>query len=418
MPTLTVRQAIRPAGLFVRQGGDPTLVPFLILDFALQKALDSRLTFARASEATFFDAAGVLQSAAIDVPRFTHDPATGESLGLLMEQQSTNLFLRSEELDDAYWGKVNSTVTANATTAPDGAATADKLVETVTTGVHGYQRVVAFTSGTAYTCSVFAKAAERSSVLLRLPTLAFGLNSEATFNLATGTATGVNPGFTQSITALPNGWYRCTVTGTATTTISTNVAVLMGSSAGYAGDGTSGMFIWGAQIEALAHPTSYIKTVASTVTRSADNCSMTGTNFSSWYRADQGTLVTTVRPAALAAANGVVLNDGTINNRIRIAPASLTDQGTVTVGGTDVAVLDGGTPVARARTVTALAYLANSFALSLNGGAAVADTTGAVPTVNQMQIGASPGTPGNVTVARIAYYAVRLSDAQLPEVTQ
>lgn len=401
------------------QSSFPNLRPSLLLDFANMRRLDPRLTFTRASTATFFDYAGVLRTAAVDTPRFTHDPTEGTSLGLLIEQQSTNLFQWSEAFDDAYWTKINATVSADATVAPDGTTTADKLVETATTGVHAYQRAIAsFTSGTSYTLSIFAKAAERSTVILRLPSAAFGINSEAVFNLSNGTTGGTNPGFTQSISALPNGWYRCSVSGTATATTSGNTAILMVSSTGYDGDGTSGMLIWGAQIEAIAHPTSYIKTVASTVTRSADNCSMTGTNFSSWYRADQGTLVTTVRPAALAAANGVVLNDGTTSNRIRVAPTSLTDQGTVTVGGTDVAVLDGGTPVARARTVTALAYLANSFALSLNGGAAVADTSGEVPTVNQMQIGASPGTPGNVTVARIAYYPVRLSNAQLPEVTR
>jgi hypothetical protein len=63
----------------------------------------------------------------------------------------------------------------------------------------------------------------------------------------------------------------------------------------YSGDGTSGIYVWGAQLEAGAFPTSYIPTTASTVTRSADTATMTGTNFSSWYNQSEGTFFTSVK---------------------------------------------------------------------------------------------------------------------------
>ena len=101
-----------------------------------------------------------------------------------------------------------------------------------------------------------------------------------------------------SIVDVGNGWYRCIITFT---TVSTSGAVInpviylidnanATRAAGMTGDGYSGIFIWGAQLEQGSFPTSYIKTSGASATRSADNASITGENFSSWYRQDEGSL--------------------------------------------------------------------------------------------------------------------------------
>jgi hypothetical protein len=105
-------------------------------------------------------------------------------------------------------------------------------------------------------------------------------------------------GVTGSMAAVGNGWYRCQATLTATATASgdisyrlanTNSAFASGGT--YTGNGTSGIYAWGAQLEAGAFPTSYIPTSGSTVTRTADNASMRGENFSSWYNQSEGSIL-------------------------------------------------------------------------------------------------------------------------------
>jgi hypothetical protein len=72
--------------------------PSLNLQFAGSTTLDPRITFTRASTGTYFDSAGVLQSAAINAPRFDYDPTTLQPLGLLIEEARTNLVLNSATL--------------------------------------------------------------------------------------------------------------------------------------------------------------------------------------------------------------------------------------------------------------------------------------------------------------------------------
>jgi hypothetical protein len=153
-------------------------------------------------------------------PRFDHDPATGESLGLLIEEQRTNLLLRSEELENTYWNLRTNTnaPTANAVTSPTGELNADKITETAATGVHYIARnsVSISVAGSSSTLSVYAKAAERSFIGLQITD---GTNYiYCTFDLSTGTAgtpvnTGTGSGATASIVNAGNGWYRCILSG-------------------------------------------------------------------------------------------------------------------------------------------------------------------------------------------------------------
>lgn len=157
-----------------------------------------------------------------------------------------NLLTFTAELDNAAWIKNNATVTANATTAPDGSNTADFLVATTTAAQHLIQSsVVSVVAGRTYYTSVYLKAGAQTSAYLSFA----GLFSQfALINLITGAITNGPPGsYTQ---ALPNGWWRCIFPSVPTTTTTgARLAIWPKDLASIAGDGVSGIYVWGAQVE-------------------------------------------------------------------------------------------------------------------------------------------------------------------------
>jgi hypothetical protein len=270
----------------------------LDLQFATDKTLTARKgptpVFTRASTATFVGSDGLIQSAAVNAARFDHDPVTLASRGLLIEESRTNVILQSDNFSSASWTKSSASISSNVSTAPDGSGNADQL--TTDSGATQGRVSQIFTLTGSYVSSVFAKANEWGWLCI-YPLSASG---GVWFDLTNGIIGTQSSGYVGSITSFGNGWYRCAVSftgvGAANTTariISTNV-----NSAFSTGDGTSGIFIWGAQLEAGSFATSYIPTVASSVVRSADVCSITGSDFSGMYNNNQGTMVT------VASANG------------------------------------------------------------------------------------------------------------------
>lgn len=225
------------------------------------------LDVVRATTATYVGSDGLIKTALANEVRF--DYTNGSCPSILVEPQRTNLLLRSQEFDNVSWGKTASTVTANATTAPSGNLTADKLVEDNTNNQHRIEQTTTSVIGTN-TFSVFAKKSERDSVWLRI-----GI-SGAYFDLTNGTISGIS-GVTASIQNYGNGWYKCIIVRTST--VANEIARInlsIGVNATYVGTAGNGLFIWGAQLEAGANATSYIPTVASAVTRNADVISKTG----------------------------------------------------------------------------------------------------------------------------------------------
>jgi hypothetical protein len=233
-----------------------------------------------------------LLSAANNVARFDHNPITGESLGLLIEEQRTNLLVQSEDFSTT-WTATRASVTTNTVIAPDGTLTADKLIDDNTaSNSHFINQTFTVSANTTYAITCYAKAGEGNRFLRLASSGASNwlLGYAARFDLVNGVIFSTTTG-TASITAIGNGWYRCSLllTTVASPPGGAGVLIQMTDTTGatnYTGDGYSGIYIWGAQLEAGAFATSYIPTVASQVTRSADAASMTGTNFSSWYRAD------------------------------------------------------------------------------------------------------------------------------------
>lgn len=215
------------------------------------------------------------------------DVATIASIVLTGEQQdtinsSTNLTLRgggvnlltySEQFDNAAWSKTRATVTANALAAPDGALTADKLVEDATaSNTHYVGQSFSFISGTTYTASFYAKQAERVHVQPVFLSTSFGATTGPVISLSTGERTSGSGSYTYTSQPIGNGWYRITVTATATATASSEFqvrTVANGVTSVYTGDGTSGVYIWGAQLVPGTSPGPYTKTVATAITTAA-----------------------------------------------------------------------------------------------------------------------------------------------------
>lgn len=260
------------------------VLPRLALDWTKGLA-QLGVDVARAGVATFVGSNGLIQSASANTQRI--DYSTGVA-GLLIEESRANLFTRSEDFSNAVWTKIRSTVTTNAIIAPDGTLTADKLVENTDNNSHLFLRDATLTANTTYTYSIYVKSSERNVFIETRFAANWTAYVGARFDLTTGTVAAG----TGKIESLGDGWYRCSITatfGASTTTGGFATYIVSGTAISYTGNGTSGIFIWGAQLEAGAFPTSYIPTVASTVTRNADVATMTGTNFSDWFNLSAGT---------------------------------------------------------------------------------------------------------------------------------
>lgn len=371
-------------------------------------------------------------AAAVYLPRSNsyqdHDPSTLAPLGFLIEEQRTNLLTYSEQFDNAAWLKSNASISANSTTAPDGATTADSLIETATTATH-YISVpsVAISAGQTATFSIYARKGARSTIQFVPNSAYFTVPTYVNFDLDAGTVSASGSGITSSIVDCGGGWYRCVVSIACTVTVAGVTAywVIANSStmsrfASYAGNGTDGVYIWGAQAEAGAFPTSYIPTTTAAATRLADVASVTGTNFSSWYNQSEGTIVAQFDTYSPTAARVFQAGDGTGNNRIDGLMAASNFAAFATVGG--VSQVNGASPGTLAAGVignVALSYKLNDYAWLLNGGAVATDTSATVPSVDRLGLGYRFDAAGSINghIQSITYYNKRLPNATLQSLT-
>ena len=300
-----------------------------------------------------------------DVPRL--DYSNGCPC-LLLEPQRTNLLTYSEQFDNGAWSKLNATITANSTTSPDGTTNADRLVESATTGIHRISKSFTPTATGSFTSSVIAKADARIWIAIQND---FGSNNTTQlFNLDTGqigSQTGL--GGTANIISIGNGWYRCILT-TSTSTLNAgacNIYVSSGNNtSSYTGDGTSGVYIWGAQLEAGSYPTSYIPTTSASVTRVADAASKTG--ISDLIGQSEGTLFLDINHRYMASYPNeylVNLKDGTNQLWLRKESGGNSLTARLIVGGTNIWTI--GVNAIDGRNKIALVYKSTDSVVYLNG---------------------------------------------------
>ena len=396
-------------------------IPYNYLSFSsaalnldlLSGSLDSRVTFTRASGATRFNASGVLETVATNVPRFDYDPVTLAPRGLLIEGARTNLALHSEAIDNAIWFKAGGvSVSANAGTSPAG--TEDAELATITSSTFGreiQQSVSALAVGTTYTLSVWVK-----------PNSSF----TGVFQLAYyDSATALN---TTGITLTGTDWRRLSFTFTVTTLATAPRIRILGFANGAVGES---LFIWGAQLEVGAFASSYIPTTSSQVTRAADVAVMTGTNFSSWYNQTEGTFFAefstqnntpSAWPSAVSVDPNAVQRGHSVgfanNSTGLIRPASASRDASGLVEAASAAISAGlNTKVA--------GVVSNDLRnVSANGQAVVSNTVvRTVPSVTHLRIGWSQLTLPSVDnllfghIRRIAYWNTRLTNAELQSLT-
>ena len=305
----------------------------------------------------------------LNVPRLTYQNGGGGCPSLLLEKQSTNIVTYSEDLTN--WILANSTVTANATTSPDGTTNADKLiVNNGAAGGYAYQ-VKSTTSGTIYTGSFYIKAGGVNYT--KFYTNISGSYNEAVINLITGAITNSDFAITPTTQNVGNGWYR--VNYTVTSGGGQVVVYIDGGSTstggGYTGNGVDGVFVWGAQCEASSYATSYIPTTSASATRVADACSKTG--ISSLIGQTEGTIfldfvwgspVGDVIPLDITGSDGKLI-------WFRGIGVQFYGNGT-----TLLAQLGSATPVEGTRYKSAFVYGANDFKLYRNGVLVGTDTSG------------------------------------------
>jgi hypothetical protein len=421
--------------------------PSLILNFAGSKTIDPRITFTRSSVGTYMNKNGLIVTAPADSPRFDHSvvgvgtTVTGvESLGLLIEGQRTNLLIYSEQIDNAAWSKTNVGVTTNFAVAPDGTTTAEEIFPTtVGSQLRNISQSYTISTAQSYTFSIFVKKHTLTSnfLAIRISNHTATADIYSNFNFSTETfgVASTTAGWTgnTSVQKLLNGWYRLSIT--ANTIASTHTILQVNVwGGGYQGttETIGNYLIWGAQLETGPFASSYIPTVASTVTRSIDRATIEGNNFNNIVNQNEGTVYSNCQTLQIAPNQqyaGLMWGIGdrtSFNESIYIGFSTSGDFSPTSFG---LSVIDNGSAVfqssgfstSRTPVKVAFGYKTNDTAMSSNGSSPTTDTSISLPTTNIIRLGnASWGelNPLNGHISQFIYYPKRLTNTQLQNLTR
>ena len=392
--------------------GDPGRTPALDLNFAENKSLvddisgNNLITFTRSSAATYVDSNGLISIASTDTPRFDHDPDTGESLGLLIEEERTNLVATS--IPSGYTSFNRATQTTGIT-APDGSTDARNYNNTGDPSGNGNDFIytnfnTSFTTGTQYVISIFST---------------YSGMDISQGGLAAGKYTAVNS--TQHI-SYPNGWYRHWRLYEATVD-NPNITpqVFISTSA----TEQSNQSLWGMQVEEGAFPTSYIPTSGSTETRSPDLTSITGSNLTSWYNVSEGTLYVDFKGEVPGGATGGYFGTnvngwGVYSNDVRITNKGRTDfspdRGAYNISNNQVSLYRGA--ISQSDIVGKTSYAVNGTLRATDADRLGPYTTPLGFSVSAADVGAASQTRGSFTVKRTMYWGLKLSNSTLQSITE
>jgi hypothetical protein len=336
----------------------------------------------------------------LNVPRLTYQNGGGGCPSLLLEKQSTNIAIYSEQFNDASWGKSNITVTANDAISPDGTQNADKI--TSTNASNTIQLAVSSSSGVDYTISVFAKNIDAGNVRLDMSNVAFG----PVFTFATKTFTTVS-GWTTSYQEFSNGWFRLIATRQSNTT---------SASPQFGLDSVVGsVYFWGAQFEQSSYPTSYIPTTSASATRVADACFKTG--ISSLIGQTEGTMF-----ADFVFTNNntvqviMCLHDNADNKRVEIWANASSLYGFV--GGSSNFNIASITATSGTRYKVAVAYKSGDSAYYVNGTQIGANSTTFTISLTSLIFNYwASSYPPDTKINEAIIFPTRLTNAELASLT-
>ena len=368
---------------------------------------------------TRINAQGLIEEVASGENRLNYSLLDGEVVGcphLLLEDEATNLLQYSEDFSNAAWSKSNSSITSNSVISPDGTQNADKLIPNATSSVNKYIYTIPTTSnGIDYTLTVFAKEGEYD--MLRLED---GNNSQgAWFDLSNGTLGTVGTSVTAKIQNYGNGWYRCSVTKPSVSTSVFFVISASNTESIQVGDGTSGVYIYGAMLEQGSYPTSYIKTTSAAVTRAAETCD--GSGNAATFNDSEGVLMAEIAALADDGAFRVISLDGGDNtNIVKFGYRTTSNAIYYEVRSGDVSQafqIYTTTDVKEFHKVAVL-YQQNNFKLFINGVNVLSDTSGVTPVgLNNLSFGIGASANFYGKTKQIQYFDSILDSEQLEQLT-
>lgn len=384
-----------------------------------------------------------LLRAATNEPRFDYNLSDLTSKGLLIEESRTNQTKYSyNNFTNTYWESTASNVTAvdSVTTNPPDSfiPTFSSLTEiigaSVSRHIHEASGVFTPTANTSYTMSVWVKRPVSNPiryVQLAFWIAGFGSTAYMNYDILLGQVKTGGAGITaSSITAYPNGWYRITATATSVASPAASGFQLGFSTTSGAArteaytvlSSPKSIYLWGAQVEAGAFATSYIPTVASSLTRSADVCSISGANFnSSWFNSTELSLYAEASFPAVSLQSIAGFDNNTTSHQaglLSLGALACSSYATTANGGV-------GTLIASAVSVAAYTpfkimatYKSGDFKIAKGGASGTSSSTVGMPTLNTFRIGKIAGgayTNGHIKSIRV--YKKSLTDAKLQTLT-
>jgi hypothetical protein len=456
----------------------PAITPSLSLNFARSKKLDPRITFTRTSSATRINETGLVEVVPANAPRFDHsyDPVSGSvrSLGLLVEESRTNNIQVSapapadisKSSNQEGWLTQIPELVYTSVLGPDGNNNAINVNLTSILGsnfavpfIYTQQSLLA--NNNSYTLSFWVDASDLVEVSSNHLTIIIGTNSFSSssgryfrinFNKNTNNFSSVNyvtgssitaensetifpsESITSRVTEYPNNYKRIQVTfklenydgfydsGNTLADFRFSYGIYMGVPGSTNSNVGRNLKTWGWQLEQGSFPTSYIPTTNSTVTRTADNVSMVGENFSSWYNQSEGTFYTSSRISRISSTPGCgvyYLNDGTTSNYISIFYRASGSTGFL-LSNNNISIVDTsptGVLTENQNLKISSAYKINDIAISTNGMDVVTATPNIIPNINRLVIGEFVNYL-NGHIAQLTYYPRRLSNTQLQNLTK
>ena len=374
--------------------------PTLDLNFASNGSLvdsvtgKTLVTHTRASNATYVDGDGIIKDAV------------------------TNLVTYSEDVSQ--WNSpFNTTLTTDNIAAPDGAITADRLLETTATNLHACDGTgFTFVTGTTYTYSVFVKPIGDRNFEISFPAIVFTARF-ARFTLSgSGSVQGTDAGVTASISSLPNGWYRCVATSTCTSGAGSRIGNFINDSSNsrsYTGDTSAGIYIWGAQLEEASTAGEYVKTTSTLnsaprfdhkVTRTTTNLLTYSEDFSTWIA---GNTTVTVDSSVALAPDGTATADKVVETATTGTHDVFRNIGNVSITPYTVTVY------AKPGTVTKLRVGFGYAGLGGGGWARFDLSNGTL--IGTTASGADPGTNLSASITAVGNQWYRCSFTVTPSVT-
>ena len=372
--------------------------------------------FSRASTATRVNSKGLIEEVASGVSRL--DYTGGGCPHHLLEPQSTNLLQYSEDFSNSYWIKQDSSILSNQAISPDG--TLNASLYTTSSATFDFIETTSSFIVSGYSFSVFAKKGTSDKIDLSLSGTAFTDTRSVRFDLTNKTSETLAGILRSNIEDYGNGWMRCSIYAVTNASGSGNVRLLSGSS-----DNVSTLYLWGAQLEQKSYASSNIPTNGSESTRLRDLSDTQ--NLSNVIGQTEGTIfydAILVRKSINTSEYlyELTISDGSTQNIFVIDNYNNSLSIIMKNGGSIQFTNNSFNPTEGARYRLGFAYKQNDFALYINGNQIATDTSGTVPTMNQITFGNYYSNQTNlqnsVKVNDFKLYNTRLTNTELQALTQ